>query len=108
MRRIPHYGVILYIRTLLPASSHVYDENGFSAMTWCYRPRHLCGSTGTLRNGMLEEGAYADLLIVDRNPLEDLAAIGAHNGWFEAPPRSRDVDSIRLIMKDANIYKYTL
>jgi len=55
--------------------------------------------------GVIEEGAYADILLVDGNPLEDIAAIGGHPGWFNAPPRGEDVKPIRLIMKDGVIYK---
>ena len=49
---------------------------------------------------MIEEGAYADILIVDGNPLEDLGVIIAVDGWFSAPPRD-GVESIRIIMKRA-------
>ena len=45
--------------------------------------------------GVIEEGAYADLLIVDGNPLEEIAVLG-------------DPDNIRLIMKDGRVYKNTL
>ena len=58
--------------------------------------------------GVIEQGALADLLLVDGNPLEDLSAIGAHSGWFDAPERDADIKSIRLIMKDGQIYKNTL
>ena len=58
--------------------------------------------------GVIEEGAYADILVVDGNPLEDLAAIGADKRWFDAPNRSIDVPSLRIIMKDGKIYKNTL
>lgn len=58
--------------------------------------------------GVIEPGAYADILIVDGNPLEDIAAIGGNSEWFEAPPRDQPVESIRLIMKDGKIYKNTL
>lgn len=58
--------------------------------------------------GVIEAGAYADLLIVDGNPLENLAAIGARPGWFEAPPRTEDIGSIRLIMKNGEIFKNAL
>ena len=58
--------------------------------------------------GVIEPGAYADLLIVDGNPLEDLRAIGAHPGWFEAPPRSEDLAPLRLIMKGGEVFKDTL
>ncbi len=58
--------------------------------------------------GVIEEGAYADILIVDGNPLEDPSAIGASDKWFDAEPRARDVPVIRVIMKDGKIYKNTL
>jgi imidazolonepropionase-like amidohydrolase len=45
--------------------------------------------------GVVEEGAYADLLLVDGNPLEDLSLV--------ADPSNFDV-----IMKDGAIYKNTL
>ena len=58
--------------------------------------------------GVIEPGAYADILVVDGNPLEDLSAIGADAGWFNATPRSDDVKPIRVIMKDGKVYKNTL
>jgi len=58
--------------------------------------------------GVIEEGAYADILIVDGNPLEDITAIGANDKWFDAEPRGQDVTSINLIMKNGVIYKNTL
>lgn len=45
--------------------------------------------------GVLEEGSFADLLIVDGNPVEDLDILA-------------DRRNIRLIMKDAVVYKNTL
>jgi imidazolonepropionase-like amidohydrolase len=45
--------------------------------------------------GVLEEGAFADLLIVDGNPLEKLSVLSERK-------------NLRLIMKDAKIYKNTL
>ena len=73
----------------------------------------LMAATGKLnpypaKLGVIEEGAYADILIVDGNPLEDLAAIGANPKWFDAPARSQDLATLRLIMKDGKIYKNTL
>ena len=44
--------------------------------------------------GVLEEGAFADLIIVNGNPLEDLDVIAQE-------------DNLLLIMKDAKIYKNT-
>jgi imidazolonepropionase-like amidohydrolase len=45
--------------------------------------------------GVVKEGAYADMLLVEGNPLEDLSAV-------------TDQDNLRIIMKDGVIYKNTL
>ena len=42
------------------------------------------------------------------NPLEDMAAIGANDGWFGAEPRSQNIENTKFIMKDGKIYKNTL
>lgn len=57
--------------------------------------------------GVVEVGAAADILLVDGNPLENLAVIGASEKWFDAPERD-GVETIRIIMKDGVIYKNTL
>lgn len=57
--------------------------------------------------GVVEEGALADLLLVDGNPLEDLSVLGASPEWFDAP-EPQPIDTLRLIMKDGVIYKNTL
>ena len=46
--------------------------------------------------GVIQEGAYADLLIVDGNPLEEIRLLEDYE------------NNIRLIMKDGVIYKNTL
>jgi imidazolonepropionase-like amidohydrolase len=43
--------------------------------------------------GVIAEGAYADILLIDGNPLEDLSLLGS------------DGKHIPLIMKDGKIYK---
>jgi len=48
---------------------------------------------GTL--GVVKPGAYADLLLVDGNPLTDLSAV-------------TNPDSLRIIMKDGKVYKNSL
>ena len=58
--------------------------------------------------GVIEQGAYADLLIVDGNPLEDISVIGANEKYFDAPPREQGIESIKLIMKDGKVFKNTL
>ena len=58
--------------------------------------------------GVIEVGAYADILLVEGNPLEDMSVIGADDGWFDAPERGMDIPTIKIIMKDGKIYKNTL
>jgi imidazolonepropionase-like amidohydrolase len=58
--------------------------------------------------GVIEPGAYADLLIVDGNPLEDIGAIGGTDKWFDADPEWKPIETIRLIMLSGAIYKNTL
>ncbi|MDH3762648.1 MAG: hypothetical protein OEU50_16825 [Gammaproteobacteria bacterium] len=55
--------------------------------------------------GVIEKGALADIIVVDGNPLEDMAAIGGNPKWLDAEPRGIEVDTIKLIMKDGKIYK---
>lgn len=58
--------------------------------------------------GVIEVGAYADLLIVDGNPLEDLSVIGTSDKWFDAPDPPDSPETILIIMKDGVIHKNTL
>ena len=59
--------------------------------------------------GVIEEGAYADLLLVDGNPLEDITVIGGNPKLFDAPDRKAgEIETMRLIMKDGQVYKNTL
>ena len=59
--------------------------------------------------GVVEVGAYADLLLVDGNPLGDITVIGGNPKMFDAPDRTAgDIPTMRLIMKDGRIYKNTL
>ena len=46
--------------------------------------------------GVIEEGAYADLLLVDGNPVRDVSVLADYE------------NNIRLIMKDGEVYKNTL
>lgn len=57
--------------------------------------------------GVVEVGAYADLLLVEGNPLEDITVIGGNEKWFDAEPRN-GIDTLRVIMKDGKIYKNSL
>lgn len=45
--------------------------------------------------GVVKEGAYADVLLVDGNPLDDITVIGI-------------LDNLRIIIKDGKVYKNTL
>lgn len=63
--------------------------------------------TGAL--GVIKEGAYADILLIDGNPLEDITLIGGSKELFDAPDRKPgDIPAMDLIMKDGVIYKNTL
>jgi len=57
--------------------------------------------------GVIEEGAYADILLVDGDPLKDVAVIGGSELWLKAP-KPADIKTIRIVMKDGKIYKNTL
>ena len=57
--------------------------------------------------GVVEPGAYADLLLVDGNPLEDLSLLGACPQWWEAPEPA-DIASMPLILKGGVLVKNTL
>jgi imidazolonepropionase-like amidohydrolase len=57
--------------------------------------------------GVIEEGAYADILLVDGNPLKDVSSIGGSELWLKAS-KPTDIKTIRVIMKDGKVYKNTL
>ena len=55
--------------------------------------------------GVIEEGAYADLILVDGNPLDDITVLGGTDKWFDAEPEYKLIPTIHLVMKDGNIYR---
>jgi imidazolonepropionase-like amidohydrolase len=59
--------------------------------------------------GVIQEGAYADILLIDGNPLEDITLLGGSPDQFTAPDRKPgEIPAMDLIMKDGVIYKNTL
>jgi imidazolonepropionase-like amidohydrolase len=59
--------------------------------------------------GVIEPDAYADLILVDGNPLEDLSLIGAIPSMFKSKPRATpSVPTIRVVVKNGVIVKNTL
>jgi imidazolonepropionase-like amidohydrolase len=58
--------------------------------------------------GVVEKGAAADLLLIDGNPLKDMSVLGANEKWFDADPKWKPIDTIKVIMKDGVVYKNTL
>ncbi len=60
------------------------------------------------KQGVIEPGAYADLLVVNGNPLEDISVIGGAKAWFDAEPEWKPIKTLKVIMKDGRIYKNTL
>ncbi len=55
--------------------------------------------------GVVEEGAYADLILVQGNPLEDISVIGGTDKWFDADPEFKLIPTIHLVMKGGHIYR---
>ncbi len=55
--------------------------------------------------GVIEEGAYADLILVDGNPLEDISVIGGTTKWFDAPKEFKLIPTIHLVMKNGKVYR---
>jgi imidazolonepropionase-like amidohydrolase len=63
--------------------------------------------TGPL--GVIEKGAYADILLIDGNPLDDITLLGGSSDQFTAADRQAgDIPAMKLIMKDGKIYKNSL
>ena len=58
--------------------------------------------------GVVEAGAMADLILVDGNPLEDITTLGGTDAWFDADPEYKEIETLKVIMKDGKIYKNTL
>ncbi len=59
--------------------------------------------------GVIQEGAYADILLIDGNPLEDITLLGGSPDQFTATDRiPGDIPAMDIIMKDGKIYKNTM
>jgi imidazolonepropionase-like amidohydrolase len=58
--------------------------------------------------GVIEVGALADMILVDGNPLEDITTIGGTDKWFDADPEYKEINILKVFMKDGVIYKNTL
>jgi imidazolonepropionase-like amidohydrolase len=54
--------------------------------------------------GVIETGAYADIILVDGNPLKDLSLVGATFDMWAAPRTTRDIKTIPFVMKDGKVY----
>jgi imidazolonepropionase-like amidohydrolase len=55
--------------------------------------------------GVIEEGAYADLILVDGNPLTDITVLGGTEKWFDADLEYRLIETIHFVMKGGHIYR---
>ena len=69
-------------------------------------PRNPYSASGEM--GIIEVGAAADILLVDGNPLENISVLGGNEKWFDAEPEYREIETLKVIMKDGVIYKNTL
>jgi imidazolonepropionase-like amidohydrolase len=72
---------------LVQATSNGAELLGYSGKLHPYRDGPL---------GVIQEGAYADMLIVDGNSLEDISIL------------TKPDENLALIMKDGKIYKNTI
>jgi imidazolonepropionase-like amidohydrolase len=59
--------------------------------------------------GVIEEGAYADIILVDGISLKDITVLGARPKVLEGKPRTeKGFKTMPFIMKDGKIYKNML
>jgi imidazolonepropionase-like amidohydrolase len=54
--------------------------------------------------GVIENGAYADIILVDGNPLKDLSVLGATFDMWATPRATRNIKTIPFVMKDGKVY----
>jgi imidazolonepropionase-like amidohydrolase len=54
--------------------------------------------------GVIEPGAYADIILVDGNPIEDISVLGAAPEMFGTPRETIYIETIPLVMKNGVIY----
>ena len=98
-------GVRMGFGTDLLGSMHVRQSTEFTLRakvlptidilrSACTVNAELLGQTGKL--GCIREGAMADILVVDGNPLEDISALGSGG------------DRLSVILKDGNFHKRTI
>ena len=78
-----------------------YNPQGLTLFgDWSDEPQRVRGAEVTPdlfgKLGVIEEGAYADMVLVDGNPLEDISLLRDYTSNF------------KLIMKDGQIWKNTL
>ena len=82
--RSEHFSALEILRQATSGAAELLEQSG-------RRNPYRAGKLG-----VIDEGAYADLLLVDGNPLEDITLM------------SEPVNNLRLIMKDGVVYKNTL
>jgi len=58
--------------------------------------------------GVIEKGAYADIILVDGNPLKDLKLLGASFDMWAPSRAERSIETIPFVMRDGKIYRNRL
>jgi imidazolonepropionase-like amidohydrolase len=92
---IPITNEDLIVRKRWFSDVEILRQNTSSAARWLAKS----GSKNPYREGplgVIEVGAYADMILVDGNPLEDVAVLVDYD------------ENIKIVIKDGDIYKNTL
>ncbi|MGI9341534.1 MAG: amidohydrolase family protein [Gammaproteobacteria bacterium] len=58
--------------------------------------------------GVIEPGAYADIILVDGNPIQDITVLGAAAEMFGTPRKTIGIPTVPFVMKDGKIYRNEL
>lgn len=58
--------------------------------------------------GVIDAGAYADIILVDGNPIEDISLLGAAPEMFGVPRETIGIPTIPFVMKGGKIFRNEL
>lgn len=85
-----------------------YADNFEVLKSFTYKAAQNLPEYNNEKLGVIEEGAMADILLVNGNPLEDISLIVGEKSRLVSKGKWQPLNSIDLIMKDGVIYKNNL